>query len=89
MGRMVRAVILSAFIGQTLRPLTTRRSRQDLEQVRDLIEDGKVTPVIEAIYPLSASAEAVRHLEAGRVRGKLAIPVRPPADPAEVRMAEA
>ena len=84
MGRMVRAVILSAFIGQTLRPLTTRRSRQDLEQLRDLIEDGKVTPVIEATYPLSASAEAVRHLEAGRVRGKLAISVRPPADPAEV-----
>ena len=77
MGRMARAVILSAFIGQTLRPLTTRRSRQDLEQLRDLIEAGKVTPVIEATYPLSASADAVRHLEAGRVRGKLAISVRP------------
>jgi NADPH:quinone reductase-like Zn-dependent oxidoreductase len=84
MGRMVSAVILSAFIDQTLRPLTTRRSRQDLEQLRDLVEDGKVTPVIEATYPLSASPEAVRHLEAGRVRGKLAISVRAPADAAEV-----
>ena len=34
---------------------------QDLEELRDLIEGGKVTPVIEASYPLSASAEAVRH----------------------------
>jgi NADPH:quinone reductase-like Zn-dependent oxidoreductase len=57
MGRIVRAVILSAFIGQTMRPLTTRRSRQDLEQLRDLIEGGNLTPVIEATYPLSAAPE--------------------------------
>src|SRR5918997_6242771 len=76
MNRMVGAVILSAFISQTLRPLTTRRSRQDLEQLKELIEGGSLTPVIERTYPLSASAEAVRHLETGHVRGKLTISVR-------------
>ena len=85
MNRMVGAVILSAFTSQTLRPLTTTRSRQDLEHLRDLVEDGKLTPVIEGTYPLSASADAVRHLETGHVRGKLTISVRS-ADPAAQRL---
>ena len=79
MNRMVAAVILSAFTSQTLRPLTTTRSRQDLEHLRNLIEEGKLTPVIDRTYPLSASADAVRHLETGHVRGKLAISVQPSA----------
>ncbi len=80
MNRMLGAVILSAFISQTLQPLTTKRSPRDLAQLRDLIENGTLTPVLEATYPLSASADAVRRLETGRVRGKLAISIRPPAD---------
>jgi NADPH:quinone reductase-like Zn-dependent oxidoreductase len=89
MNRMVGAVILSAFTSQTLQPLTTKRSRKDLEHLRGLIEDGKLTPVIQTTYPLSATAEAVRQLETGRVRGKLAISVRPSAGPGRWRMAEA
>ncbi|HYP44188.1 MAG TPA: NAD(P)-dependent alcohol dehydrogenase [Propionibacteriaceae bacterium] len=76
MNRMVAAILLSPFTSQTLRPLATKRSRHDLERLRDLIEDGELTPVIERTYPLSASAEAVRHLETGHVRGKLTISVR-------------
>ena len=76
MNRMLGAVILSAFASQTLRPLTTKRSRQDLEHLKSLIEGGHVTPVIECAYPLSASAAAVRHLETGHVRGKLTISVQ-------------
>ena len=82
MKRMVGAVILSAFASQTLRPLTTKRSRQDLERLKGLVEGGHVTPVVERAYPLSASAEAVRHLEMGHVRGKLTISVRS-AEPAD------
>ena len=81
MNRMVKAAILSVFISQTLRPLTTKRSRQDLEHLRNLVEDGFLTPVIECTYSLSAAADAVRHLETGRVRGKLAISVRPAESP--------
>jgi NADPH:quinone reductase-like Zn-dependent oxidoreductase len=97
MNRIVAAVILSPFTSQALRPLTTKRSRQDLEHLRDLVEDGKLTPVIDRTYPLSASAEAVRQLETGHVRGKLTISVQSaePADQAlqspasvEVAMAE-
>jgi len=81
MNRMAAAVISSAFTSQTMRPLTTKRSRRDLEDLRDLVEDGRLAPVIDRTYPLSAAAEAVRHLESGHVRGKLAISVRA-ADPA-------
>jgi NADPH:quinone reductase-like Zn-dependent oxidoreductase len=76
MNRMVKAAILSVFLSQTLRPLTMQRSRQDLEVLRDLVEAGSLTPVVEQTYPLSAAAQAVHHLETGRVRGKLAISVR-------------
>jgi len=89
MNRMAAALILSAFTSQTLRPLTTKRSRRDLELLRNLIESGQLTPVISDTYPLSASADAVRHLESGRVQGKLAIWVRPGVDPGRRRMAEA
>jgi NADPH:quinone reductase-like Zn-dependent oxidoreductase len=77
MNRMVKAAMMSAFIGQTLRPLTTKRSPEDLEFLRKLVEGGSLTPIIERTYALSASAEAIRYLETGRVRGKLAISVRP------------
>ena len=79
-NRMVGAIILSAFTSQTLQPLTTKRSPSDLTQLRDLIENRTLAPVLEATYPLSASADAVRRLETGRVRGKLAISIRPSAD---------
>ena len=81
MNRMVKAAALSTFIRQDLRPLTTKRSREDLELLRTLIEDGTLAPVIEGTYDLSQTAEAVRHLETGRVRGKLAISVRRDDEP--------
>jgi NADPH:quinone reductase-like Zn-dependent oxidoreductase len=81
MNRMVKAAALSTFIRQDLRPLTMKRSREDLELLRTLIEDGTLTPVIERTYELSQTAEAVRYLETGRVRGKLAISVRRDDEP--------
>jgi NADPH:quinone reductase-like Zn-dependent oxidoreductase len=81
MNRMIKAAALSTFIRQDLRPLTTKRSREDLELLRTLIERGSLTPVIERTYELGQTAEAIRHLETGRVRGKLAISVRPDEGP--------
>ena len=43
--------------------------------MKDLIEAGKVTPVIDRTYPLSEAAEAMRYLEAGHARGKIVIRV--------------
>jgi NADPH:quinone reductase-like Zn-dependent oxidoreductase len=67
--------LLSPFVSQTLRKFHTTWNRQDLQLLKDLIESGKVTPVIGRIYPLSATPEAMRYLEGGHARGKIVISV--------------
>jgi len=48
-------------------------SREDLTVLRDLMEAGKVTPVIDRRYTLSEVRAAIRYLEEGRARGKVVI----------------
>jgi len=74
-GRIIKAGLMSPFVSQTLRPLITKPSTEDLEFLRGLIEAGSVTPVIDRTYPLSEAADAIRYLETGRARGKVAISV--------------
>jgi NADPH:quinone reductase-like Zn-dependent oxidoreductase len=49
--------------------------REDLVFVKELIESGKVVPVIDRCYSLSETAEALRYLEEGKQRGKIVIAV--------------
>ena len=49
-----------------------------LERLTELIENGQLVPVIEQTYPLSEMPNAMRHLVAGRARGKLVITVIDP-----------
>jgi len=49
---------------------------QDLEFLKDLIEAGKVRPVVDRTYPLSGVPSAIRYLNEGRARGKVVITVR-------------
>ena len=41
--------------------------------MRQLIESGQVTPIVDETYPLAEVPDALRHLEAGQARGKIAI----------------
>ena len=52
---------------------TARVDKQDLVMLKDLLEAGKVVPVIDRCYPLSETAEAIRYLEQGHARGKVII----------------
>jgi len=52
-----------------------RATAEDLESLKELIEAGKVTPVIDRTYPLSKTADAMRHLEREHARGKVVIAV--------------
>ena len=75
-GRLLHALVLSAFVRpQRLRSLISTRSKADLLAVEELIEAGKLTPVISARYPLSKVPEAMRHFEEGHARGKVVITV--------------
>jgi NADPH:quinone reductase-like Zn-dependent oxidoreductase len=71
----LRAPLLSLFVGQRLRGLVSKESLEDLEALRDLLEAGKVTPVIDRTYDLSETVDAIRYLEQGHPRGKVVIKV--------------
>ncbi len=73
MGRQLRGLVLSWFVGQRLTGFVPRERGSDLAQVARLIESGSVTPALDRTYPLADAGEAMRRLEAGEVRGKVAI----------------
>jgi NADPH:quinone reductase-like Zn-dependent oxidoreductase len=72
---ILRAVVASAFVSQRLRPLPSRQNREELLAVTGLIEDGKLTPVIDRTYPLADTAEGLRHVEQGHARGKAVVTI--------------
>jgi NADPH:quinone reductase-like Zn-dependent oxidoreductase len=74
-GRQLRASVLSLFVGQKLGTLIAKTTGEDLVVLKELIETGKVTPVIGATFPLSEVPEAIVHLEEGHARGKVVITV--------------
>ena len=73
--RQLWALLLSPFVSQTFRPMLARIRTEDLQFLKELVEAGKVTPVIDRTYPLSEVPEAIRHWEAGHARGKIVITV--------------
>jgi NADPH:quinone reductase-like Zn-dependent oxidoreductase len=73
--RAVQALVVSPFVTQRLRPFASTEKREDLVVLKELIESGKVTPVIDRTYPLKEVAEALSHYGAGHARGKVIITV--------------
>jgi NADPH:quinone reductase-like Zn-dependent oxidoreductase len=73
--RQLRASLLSPFVGQKLGTFIAKPNGEDLVVLKELIEAGKVTPVIDTTYPLSEVPDAIRHLEEGHARGKVVITV--------------
>jgi NADPH:quinone reductase-like Zn-dependent oxidoreductase len=55
--------------------LMARASQSDLIFLKELLEASKIVPVIDSCYPLSETAEAMRHLETSRACGKIVISV--------------
>ncbi|MBK8619999.1 MAG: NAD(P)-dependent alcohol dehydrogenase [Anaerolineales bacterium] len=54
---------------------TASANKKDLLFIKDLLESGKIVPVIDRAYPLSETPEAIRYLETSRARGKVVITV--------------
>ena len=72
---MLRAPLVSLFVGQRLRGLATKIKREDLVTLTELIEAGSVTPLVDRTYPLIEAADAIRYLEEGHARGKIVVTV--------------
>jgi NADPH:quinone reductase-like Zn-dependent oxidoreductase len=64
---------LSTFVGQKLGTFIATQEQDDLIALKDLIESGKVTPVVDRTYPLAEVPAAIRYLEQGHARGKVVI----------------
>jgi NADPH:quinone reductase-like Zn-dependent oxidoreductase len=73
--KLARMFAVSKFVGQRMVLLNQHRKQDDLGIIRELIEAGTVTPVIDETFPLEQAAEAMNYLEAGRTRGKTVITV--------------
>jgi len=73
--RQLRAHLLSPFVGQQLGTFVSSENAEDLTALRELIEAGKITPVVDRTYPLGEAAAAIRYLLDGRACGKLVITI--------------
>jgi NADPH:quinone reductase-like Zn-dependent oxidoreductase len=70
----LQAMLLSRLV-RHLRPLASEPNQADLQSLTELIEAGKITPVIDKTYPLSEVPDAIRYLHEGNARGKVVITV--------------
>jgi NADPH:quinone reductase-like Zn-dependent oxidoreductase len=75
LDRSLGALVLSPFIGQRLVTFIASEKRDDLIVLAELIESGKVTPVVDRTYPLNETPAAIQYLVDGRAQGKLVIHV--------------
>jgi NADPH:quinone reductase-like Zn-dependent oxidoreductase len=75
MGYIVKALVRSAFVRQQGRPFVSMPNNEDLAVLKELIETGKVTPVIDRTYRLSETPEALGYVGQGHARGKVVITI--------------
>jgi NADPH:quinone reductase-like Zn-dependent oxidoreductase len=73
MAGAVAAKLLAPFVGQKMGFFMAKLNHEDLDYLRTLLQDGKITPIIDRRYKLDEAAEAIRYLEAGHARGKVII----------------
>jgi NADPH:quinone reductase-like Zn-dependent oxidoreductase len=71
LARLVWPLILSPFVGHTLRRYLSTPNQADLEHLEALLAAGTLRPVIDRAYPLSETPAALRHIESGHARGKV------------------
>jgi NADPH:quinone reductase-like Zn-dependent oxidoreductase len=74
-GRLIRGTVLFRFRTQRLGRFLVSTNHADLVALKELIEAGKVTPVLDRTYPLSSAAQAIDHVGTGHAQGKTAITV--------------
>jgi NADPH:quinone reductase-like Zn-dependent oxidoreductase len=76
LGRQARALLLAPFVRQRVRVFLVRHNSDDLAVLKDLVEAGKVTPVIDRRYTLGEVPDALRHQGEGHAQGKIVIAPR-------------
>jgi NADPH:quinone reductase-like Zn-dependent oxidoreductase len=75
MVRLIKPLVLSPFASQDLRRYLSVPNHEDLAVLGELVEAGRLHPVIDRIYPLDQTAAALAYIERGHARGKVIIHV--------------
>ncbi len=75
MSRFASTFLLTPFVRQRLRPLFAQNNPEDLASVSDLLETGSVLPVIDSVYDLRDTPEAIASVQSGHSRGKVVITI--------------
>jgi len=76
MGWIIAAALTAVFVRQQGKPFVASTNSADLGVLAELIDAGKITPVIDRTYPLSDARDAFRYLDEGHARGKVVIAVK-------------
>jgi NADPH:quinone reductase-like Zn-dependent oxidoreductase len=78
-ARIFQAIVLGPFLSRIgrkkMRFFIAKMNQKDMVVLKDLLEAGKVVPVIDRRYPLSETAQALRYREEGHAQGKVVITV--------------
>ena len=75
LSRTVRTMLVSMFVRQQARPTVKTQNRDDLVALTELVEAGKIKPVIDGTYPLGATREAIDRVSRGHARGTVVITI--------------
>ena len=75
LGRQFKALLLSPFVRQRMRVFVVRHNREDLAVLKELVEAGKVAPVIDRHYSLNDVPEALRYQGEGHALGKIVVAI--------------
>ena len=73
--RLTKPVILSRFSQQSLRRYLVKPNQKDLMFLNDVVESGRLRPVIDKTYPLAETAAALAYIEGGRAVGKVVVTI--------------
>jgi NADPH:quinone reductase-like Zn-dependent oxidoreductase len=75
-GRLIRAKVSFAFVRQSVRTFIASSKQQNLVALKELVEAGKIRPVIDRTYALNETPQAIAYVGQGHARGKVVITVK-------------
>jgi len=73
--RLLKPLMLSPVVQQNLRRYLSVANHKDLVVLKELVESGRLTPVIDRTHTLHETADALRYIESGQARGKVVITI--------------
>jgi NADPH:quinone reductase-like Zn-dependent oxidoreductase len=74
-GSILRVVLVNGLVSQRFRPLSSDWTREHLLAVTELVDAGRLTPVVDRTFPLADTAAGLHHVEQGHARGKVVVTV--------------